>query len=198
MWGKERGMIPVNQKTTFGNVLPESVRKFNFSWKGEPSPLEIGRYKAIATLSYGNESKQNSTSITSFWVVPLVPVLSFLGTILLIGLTIAWFVRSYVRRALGVHGAVLESRPSQKTAKILAQPLVDGVMDLRKIAQKKEAEKRMTMGDYVAKYKLFFLFIIVLVVIFFIAQIFFGDVLLPEKNFEIKVDTEMPVPFADE
>ena len=46
MWGKERGVIPINQHSNFGNVLPSSIRKFEFSWAGEPSLADIGHYTA--------------------------------------------------------------------------------------------------------------------------------------------------------
>ena len=200
MWGRKRGVIPVNQKTAFGNVLPESVRKFSFSWKGESSPLEIGRYKAVATLTFGSKSRQNSSSITSFWVVPLVPVASILGTILLLGLLISWFIRRYIRRALGVEAERLRSPVShQPTVKILAQPLVDGVMDLRKIARKEEEiEKRLSFFEYLHKYRLFFLFIGVLIAGIFVVKAFFGEVLVPERGYEIKVDSDISVPFSNE
>ena len=54
MWGKERGKIAINANSEFGNVLPGTIRKFSFTWKGDPSLYDIGRYQAEASLSFGN------------------------------------------------------------------------------------------------------------------------------------------------
>ena len=42
MWGKERGKVNINESSTFGNVLPNSTRKFEFHWQGESNPFEAG------------------------------------------------------------------------------------------------------------------------------------------------------------
>jgi hypothetical protein len=198
MWGKERGIIPVNQKTTFGNVLPKSVRKYNFMWSGEPSPLEIGRYKAVATLAFGNDSRQNISSITTFWVVPLTPLLSILGTLAVLVFLVSWFIRAYVRRALGaVHLRAEDTRAVSRT-KTLTRPLVDGVMDLRNVTfDEKATEEKLSPIAFVKKYKLFFLFLLLVVFVSLFLSQFFSEVLLPERNYEIQVDSELSVPFSD-
>ena len=84
MWGEERGVVPINQNSSFGNVLPESVRKFNFSWKGEWSIADIGRYTAIATLAYGADDRQFASAETTFWVIPFKLLLGIFVTLLLL------------------------------------------------------------------------------------------------------------------
>ena len=44
MWGKERGQVMINnQDDDFGNVLPQSIRRFQFSWSGEQSLFDMAR-----------------------------------------------------------------------------------------------------------------------------------------------------------
>lgn len=101
MWGKEKGRIPINQNSdSFGNVLPRSVRKFNFLWQRDESIWEAGRYTAVATLSFGQNERQNISYTTSFWFVPLKPVLLIFGILVLIVLFTFLIIRSYIRRSL--------------------------------------------------------------------------------------------------
>lgn len=120
MWGEERGIIPINQQTHFGNVLPQSVRKFEFTWSGVASVFDIGRYKAIATLGYGEESKNFVTSTTYFWIVPIQQILI---TLVVMGFLIWLFtfaVRMYVRRMLTLAGIEPRTMYTEKTGAITA------------------------------------------------------------------------------
>ncbi len=157
MWGKERGHVAINQGTDFGNVLPKSIRHFDFSWSGEQDLFDIGLYSAIVGLTYGDEGKQNVSSKTYFWVVPLVPVSIGLGSLLLFIFCLIWFIRRYIRRALmlehqrlGIQAAPVVQpaasapklavlpAPVQKPsiARALAHPIKEGVIDLRSVAGK--------------------------------------------------------------
>ncbi len=139
MWGKERGKVTFNRANNFGNVLPNSVRKFEFSWKGEESVFDIGRYSAVVTLGYGEEGSQNSTATAYFWVVPLIPVFFTLGSIVLFAILITWLIRRYIRRALALEkerhfpeGLVAHNQAAYvPTIKVLIEPLKEGVVDLR-------------------------------------------------------------------
>ncbi len=83
MWGKERGRIDVNKDANFGNVFPEKIRNFSFTWKGESNFYDIGRYKAISTLSYGAGARQSDFNILYFWVIPIKPLLWIVGALLI-------------------------------------------------------------------------------------------------------------------
>lgn len=100
MWGKVRGEIPINQNSSFGNVLPGTIRKFDFSWRGEQSFSDIGRYKAIVTLSFGSEARQNVTSTTIFWVIPIKASLIAFGILVVLYILIRRAIRSYVNLML--------------------------------------------------------------------------------------------------
>ena len=111
MWGKERGYIPINQQTHFGNVLPQSIRKFSFTWTGDTGAYDIGRYKAVATLGYGDDGKKFVTSTTYFWVIPYTTILVSL-LILFIGIKISlWLIRRYINRMLALSGVNIDAQP---------------------------------------------------------------------------------------
>lgn len=104
MWGKERGIIPINNESNFGNVLPDSIRQFDVTWKGEESLLDIGRYTATLTLGYGTEAQQFVSRQVAFWVIPLKPLLVVLLVLLATTWLIVYSVRTYVRYMLRLSG----------------------------------------------------------------------------------------------
>lgn len=104
MWGQKRGQIPINPQSSFGNVLPNSVRSYNVAWKSEWSLADIGRYKAVVTLAYGSDQRQFANSLTYFWVVPVVPIMSIVAVIAVLIALATWLVRLYVRRLLKLSG----------------------------------------------------------------------------------------------
>jgi LytR cell envelope-related transcriptional attenuator len=175
MWGEERGIIPINQYSNFGNVLPESIRKFIFTWKGEWSVSDIGRYTAVATLGYGAKEKQFTTSETVFWVLPIKLILGILiGLGLFFGL-LTWLVRLYVRHMLVLAGVSIEEYDSvatrahatQSSRKVSTKPtkpaihapLEAGILDLTKRLRVPETfwGRLHEFGQFVIQYKLFFL-----------------------------------------
>jgi hypothetical protein len=100
MFGQERGMIPINHQTHFGNVLPNSIRKFTFTWKGDTAFYDIGRYRAVATLGYGDETTKFVTSTTYFWVFPYTVIGSILLVLYLLVRAVVWFIRRYIERMI--------------------------------------------------------------------------------------------------
>lgn len=107
MWGKERGRINVNKDANFGNVFPGSIRNFTFTWTGEDNFYDIGRYKAIATLSYGLGERQSDYKEIFFWVIPVKPLLYIGGTFLLFVFFLFYAIRRYVRHALQAQTQIL-------------------------------------------------------------------------------------------
>jgi hypothetical protein len=186
MWGKERGQLAINQTRNLGNVLPQSTRRFAFSWEGERSVFDIGRYSAVVTLAYGEDDKKNVSATTYFWVVPTVPVAATLGSVLVFLFLMTWFIRRYIRRALtlerqrfGVHPNTPAPEPSSIGA--LMEPLKEGAIDLRSLVNKRNSERAvltepgltkepvrtyqpLTLSQFVRKYRIFFFFIAVLLV----------------------------------
>lgn len=173
MWGHERGILPINQYTNFGNVLPESIRKFELSWKGEWSISEIGRYHAIATLGYGTEARQFTSAETYFWVIPFKLISGILIGLLIFFLTISWLVRIYIRHVLTMAGInvdehkltppVVSANGTQSKKKLGAKlkfhaPLEAGILDLSKRLENSSTFKNRvgTIIVFIKQYKLFF------------------------------------------
>ncbi|MEX0931669.1 MAG: LytR C-terminal domain-containing protein [Candidatus Paceibacterota bacterium] len=205
MWGKKRGVVPINQQTDFGNVLPKSIRKFDFSWTGERNPLEVGRYKAIATLTYGQEERQSVYATAYFYVIPVVPVLILLASLIVVILFISWVIKLYVRRALelqGIYdssGEFLSPDMSRRHVdmKMLTNPIVEGVMDLRHVTHHAESDTNVTANkntspstakEFFRKYKRFFGGMLGMLGIGFLGFIFFNAVLIPERGFDVRVE----------
>lgn len=210
MWGKERGKLMVNEDGNFGNVLPDSIRRFAFSWEGEKSLLDIGPYNAVAALTFGEESRYTVSAKTYFWIVPIVPVSIGLGLVALFLLLITWFIRRYIRRALElekmhlglpvVPAAEAPPAPVQPTLRTLVEPLREGVIDMRSLAQRKQSAvvseedtalapsvpKTLTASSFLAKYKLFFLFVVVVVGGSVLLWWYFDRVLEGSRPFQIR------------
>ena len=152
MFGRERGRIVINEKNTFGNVLPQTTRKFTFAWKGERNFFDIGRYSAVATLTYGEDGRKNVYRTAHFWVIPIVPFVAIFGGFSLFFYLLRRGVRRYVARAivlererLGVTSAVDSDRNNARdltgdnvghaaddpkvTLAMLRRPLVLGATD---------------------------------------------------------------------
>lgn len=153
MWGKERGRIDINKVNTFGNVLPESTRKFEFVWEGEPSIFEFGRYEAVATLVFGEQSRQTVYRTTYLWVIPWKQVLPIFLSLALFVWFVTWSVRRYVKKALELERERLglssrddapvsharsvaapafpKDKEPRVTLAVLRRPLVEESLDLR-------------------------------------------------------------------
>lgn len=214
MWGKERGKIVINQKTHFGNVLPQSTREFIFKWQGEANPFEVGRYKAIATLSFGKEARQNVFRATYFWIVPIKPTLAILGSFIAFILFMTWIVRAYIKRVLETE----KNKHGFASLKVLSGPIREGVADLRKIEAEQRARLPASKGiadggqgyqrgktrnlsvslaflfgvssALLKKYYKFFIFAALFIPGLIAATIFFKEVLMKERSFEIIIPEE--------
>jgi len=207
MWGKERGAIAINQDPNFGNVLPQSIRRFQFTWSSEQNIFDIGQYSAVAALSYGTDGKKTVTATAYFWVVPVVPVSVTLGSVLLFIVLIAWMIRRYIRRALalermryGIAEEVSSMRsqpPTPQSAPIiqtLMEPIREGVVDLRAIragipapapVSPNASAPFMSKRSFFSKYKLFFLFVFIVIAGAAGAWWYFAKVLVPERPYQV-------------
>lgn len=212
MWGKERGKVAINEDKSFGNVLPGTIRRFKFSWDGDFSPLDIGRYSATVTLAFGDEAKQNVTATTYFWVVPVVPVAGTITALIIFIWAAAYLIRRYIRRVLALEAKArgaqftepeLPHEPVHITLQSLARPLEEGVIDLRRVAfapkvahSDTQATARpveesasqggtLSLSGFVSKYRLFFVFLGLLIVASVVFAWYFGEILVPSRTYEI-------------
>jgi hypothetical protein len=199
MWGEVRGEVPINRNTMFGNVLPDSVRKYEFTWTGDWSLSDIGRYRAVATLAYGTEARQFTTSETAFWVIPWKPMLLVFGTLAAFLFFLVWAVKFYIRRALGAAvqsaGLSAETQPGgyhvprshQKAS--MTRPLERGILDLRERFAETE-----TIGDriresirFVGSYKLFFITVVIVVAFIWLVVWFVQDANTESRPYEVEI-----------
>lgn len=66
MFGNEIKRVPVNESK--GNVLPESIRRFENNWDGD-GKIRIGRFTADLRLAYGSTEKTLDGQLV-FWIIP--------------------------------------------------------------------------------------------------------------------------------
>jgi uncharacterized membrane protein len=193
MWGTERGIIPVNYQTHFGNVLPNSIRDFTFVWKSEFGIADVGRYKAIATLAYGENGVKSVTTTTYFWVIPIKATLITVVTLALFIALIVWMIKAYVRRMLTLAGvdvtASEELKGSTLNYKKVSAPLRSGVLDLRQRLSDVEESIDMlsTIIQFVLQYKKFFISVVVLIGIFISAVLYISNATNKDKNYEFTI-----------
>jgi hypothetical protein len=205
MWGKERGIIPINHQTHFGNVLPESIRKFQFTWTGEPSLSDIGRYKAELTLAYGEEGRKFVSSADYFYVIPVKGLIIVLGTLLAFVLFASWSIKMYVRKMLYLAGVEPDRLKTQAAAKksfvregdvrivknvSMKAPVQSGVSDLQNRMKNASAffDKVKTFIGFVVSYRIFFISLIVLIAALVVGGLFIKEVLTEQKDYEVVID----------
>lgn len=194
MWGQERGVIPINRSTMFGNVLPESIRMFTFTWTGKWSMADIGRYTAIATIGYGDKERQFVNSETAFWVIPW----KIMGAVILVLLGFAylftWAVKLYIRKMLNLAGLNSSQQFSgkmisnnQKARLSVVAPIEAGMLDLRGRLQHTttNTDRLKTVAGFVSNYKFFFLAL--LGAILFISAVvwYVKSASTPERPYEV-------------
>ncbi len=216
MFGKERGNIPINHHKDYGNVLPESVRKFTFSWTSDIGIWDIGRYKAEATIGYGKDMKQTALASTYFYVLPIIPLLEIIiglgGSILFIG----WALRAYIRRALAIETARIHHKSKDESHSLqkrhtpalepklkvgtLVRPIQAGMVDLRKAGGKKVSSHGHSVRkkgevdspfSFIAKYRAFFIFMLIGGMLVCVLSMYFEDVMTTTRDYsaaEIRPD----------
>lgn len=104
MFGKKVGSLAVNDSAA--PVFPGSDKAYRASWTAEG--FAFGRYQAVVSLVYGDEARKTISGATSFWILPLGPILTVLGVILVLFLALYVGVRRYIRKTLRSMGASME------------------------------------------------------------------------------------------
>lgn len=142
-WGKERGSVVFNQSAHFGNVLPKSVRRWRLSWSSDEGLLEIGRFKAILILSFGEQAKQTASAVIYFWVVPLKPILGISGFFIFFVLLLVLILRVYIKRAILTAqrsaGLTVANSFRQQAKGAIFVPSVGAVIDLNNLSGRERA-----------------------------------------------------------
>lgn len=103
MRGSQVAVVRVNDSG--GAIFPETERIYRPMWDHEE--FAFGRYQAVLSLSYGEDSRKSISGVSTFWVLPAKLILSVLGGLFIAALGLFLFVRSYIRkklREMGVSG----------------------------------------------------------------------------------------------
>jgi hypothetical protein len=200
MWGKERGIVPINHQTHFGNVLPDSIRQFKFSWKGEQSFVDIGRYKAILTLAYGQNEPDSVTEAIYFWVIPIKSVLTMLSSLIVILLLVSWSVRVYIKRVLELLGPQRNATVPQRIPRegdvlvrgraSVGAPISGGVSDIKDRLARTQAflDTMRTLIKFISLYKKFFGSVLLLGIAFIVIWYYLTEVTTIQRDYEITID----------
>jgi hypothetical protein len=196
MWGQERGIVPVNKRSLFGNVLPESIRKYVFTWSGDWSLADIGRYTAVATLAYGETEKQFTSSETRFWVIPWRALLAILLTLVTFIWLFTWLLKLYVRKMLLMAGVSPElqtlKKPKQQATRRISMvaPIGAGILDLRnRFSETANLSGRAKMlWHYVVQYKLFFIALVSIIVFLALVAWFILSAVTDERAYEVTIE----------
>lgn len=111
MRGSKVGLVKVNDNAA--GVFPGSDKTFVSAW--EYDGFAMGRYQAVISLVYGEDGRKTVSAATSFWVLPLKPILTILGSIFVVLLVMYLLVRTYINRKIremggGRGGAELYAR----------------------------------------------------------------------------------------
>ncbi len=96
MRGSKIDVIKLNDAGA--GVFPAADKIFSVAWKYDR--FAFGRYQAVASLVYGEDGQKTISAATSFWVLPLKPILTVLGSIFVVLLILYVLVRTYISRKL--------------------------------------------------------------------------------------------------
>src|SRR3989344_3846319 len=93
--------IPISMGD-YDSVLPGRTRNWKFSWEGSDKLSSLGRYRAIASLSFGSPPETTSKEIF-FWIIPLAPILLILAIMILPPMLIVFAaktIKAYVNKII--------------------------------------------------------------------------------------------------
>lgn len=175
MFGRDRGKIIIDEQHTFGRVLPNSVRQFVFTWKGEQNFFDIGRYKAVAALFYGEGGEKIAYYTTHFWVVPLKPLFSMIAFFAFF----VWFARRIVRHSLE---RALVSKYRAHAANEEGMPFVGRTNECRALKRDShEFPNRLVSGMY----RPYYVSVVILVIGFGVIIWYFFEVFESERSYQM-------------
>ncbi|MFP4616554.1 MAG: hypothetical protein ACLFNR_00115 [Candidatus Paceibacterota bacterium] len=188
MWGKQRGSIPINMDNSFGNVLPDSARSFNFRWEGEGSILEAGRYTASVTLAYGSDGDRYVSDELTFWVIPMVPLVIAISVITLFILILFFSIRLYVKRVVSVYESSGKGKSTSVRVKSKAfiAPARESVIDMKRtVKDRGNKTYRGVLFDILKRYRYFFLSLFVILVVALSLYIFIISGIYSDRSFNV-------------
>lgn len=109
MFGKKVGVLLMNESA--GAALPKTIRQYETLWEGEG--FTIGRYEAVLSLLYGEESKRTISGLLNFWILPAKLALSVLGGLITFGALIFVLVKLHIRKTVRKLGLEMISNKNE-------------------------------------------------------------------------------------
>jgi len=94
MFGQKVATLIMNDQGS--SIFPVAQRSFAASWTG--SGFSFGQFSAVMTLNYGDTSNKSISASTAFWVIPVIPIVAVLASIIFFVLIFVWSVKAYVRK----------------------------------------------------------------------------------------------------
>ena len=94
MFGQKVATLIMNDQGS--SIFPGAQRSFAASWTG--SGFSFGQFSAVMTLNYGDTSNKSISASTAFWVIPVIPIVAVLASIIFFVLIFVWSVKAYVRK----------------------------------------------------------------------------------------------------
>lgn len=96
MFGRQVGKVEVNE--TGASTFPFSERVYKTTWNHDG--FAIGRYQAVMSVVYGEDERKTISGGTSFWMIPLKPILISLGSILALVIGLYVTMKAYINKKL--------------------------------------------------------------------------------------------------
>ncbi len=177
MFGKIRGHITLQSGSSFGHILPFSTKSFMFTWKGETNYLDIGLYRARATLYYGEQGEKVAYHNTYFLVFPWLPALAMLSSLALF----SWFVRRGVRRYVESAVSIEQKNSGNKNSPNGARPEVPPKVTLAMLRNPISGRNRSKSRQS------FFAFLTILLLGMSLIGYYFYQVFQVERQFQVTV-----------
>ncbi|HVM76699.1 MAG TPA: hypothetical protein VMU07_00925 [Candidatus Paceibacterota bacterium] len=94
MFGQKVGEVVINNDAAA--IFPGTVRSYSVNWTG--SGFMMGRFDAVMSLTYGDQGNKTVSRELSFWIIPVMPILAVLASIIFFVLLFIWSIRTYVRK----------------------------------------------------------------------------------------------------
>jgi hypothetical protein len=126
--GNKVGTVEVN-KGGISAVIPKHQRLYEQSF--QDNNLSIGRYTAVAVISFANiEGQKTMTRSTTFWYLPLRPILTVVGSLAVLILLIWLWMRSYIKRKLRKLDGHSSGDNEKRSSKVLFMVLAAVIFSL--------------------------------------------------------------------
>jgi hypothetical protein len=159
---------------------------------------DIGKYSVVATLAYGDGSRQFVSAETSFWVIPWKITLLVIG--LLVGFIafMVWSIKLYVRKMLTLAGLTPEMQLGAQSHRVrrrqanvsVVAPIEEGILDLRARFGDSASfgEKFSSVFAIVFKYRMFFIGMILFVLFFGVVFWYVSTASESNRSYEVTID----------